>query len=549
MRLLFGITALAATLAAGCATSSEGGREPYDLVVYGGTSGGVAAAVQGARMDQRVLLVAPDPRLGGMSAAGLGHTDFGHKAAVGGLSREFYRRIRAWYDRPEAWTAEERDAYRAYPGPGDEPMWRFEPKVARQVFEELVDEARRETAGSLDVWRGERLDLDGGVVLAGRSIVALRMESGREARGRIFVDASYEGDLLGRAGVSFTVGREANALYGETLNGVQAANATKHQLAAGVDPWRVPGDPSSGLLDGIEAEPIEPDGTGDDRLQAFNYRMCLTDDPANRIPFERPAGYDEADYELLLRNFEAGADRVPWHGVAMPNRKTDTNNNRGVSTDFIGRSRPWVEASYAEREALAREHEEWQRGLLWTLRTHPRVPEAIRTEVGRWGHAADEFVENGNWPTHLYVREGRRLVGAYVMTEHDCLARRRAPDPVGLGAYNMDSHHVRRYVDADGHARNEGDVQVPPSEPYPISYRALLPRAGECENLIVPVCLSASHIAYGSIRMEPVFMVLGQSAATAAALALERGESLAELDYDVLRARLVADGQVLSLPE
>jgi hypothetical protein len=379
----------------------------------------------------------------------------------------------------------------------------------------------------------------------GARVVAIRMESGRIFRGRMFIDATYEGDLMAKAGVSYTVGREGNDRYGETLNGVQTRLAIHHQFVPGVDPYRRKGDPSSGLLPGVHGGPPGEEGQGDHRVQAYNFRMCLTDVKENQIPFREPPGYDPLDYELLLRNFEAGEKRAPWHPVMMPNRKTDVNNNHGFSTDFIGQSYDWPEGDYATREKIFQAHLRYQQGLMWTLVSHPRVPEAIRREVGRWGLCKDEFADHGGWPHQLYVREARRMVSDYVMTQHHCQGRAVAEDPVGLAAYTMDSHHVQRYVDARGHVRNEGDVQVGGFPPYPISYRAIIPRASECENLLVPVCLSASHIAYGSIRMEPVFMVLGQSAATAAALAIEQGVGVQKVDYPRLRQRLEADGQVL----
>ena len=310
-----------------------------------------------------------------------------------------------------------------------------------------------------------------------------------------------------------------------------------HQLADGIDPYVKKGDPSSGLLPGVEKDCPEPDGSGDRRVQAYCFRMCLTDDPANRIPFKKPAGYREQDYELLLRNLEAGPldrDGLPWINSPMPNRKTDTNNRTGFSTDFIGANWNYPEASYAERAQIEQAHLKYQQGLMWTLANHPRVPEKIRQEVARWGTCKDEFAgERGDgWQNQLYVREARRLVGEYVMTEHECRGERIAPRPIALGAYGMDSHNCRRYVDEKGFARNEGNIEdydsnAPGSgkpfkrfKPYPIDYGAIVPKKGECANLFVPVCLSASHMAFGSIRMEPVFFALGQAPATAASLAI-----------------------------
>ncbi len=522
------LPALAAfSLLAGCQPATP----RYDLVVYGGTSAGVAAAVHAARLGKSVILIEPGRHLGGMSSGGLGATDIGNKAAIGGLAREFYRRVGAKYGQPEAWT--------------------FEPHVAEAVFNEWVREA------GVPVVLGERLDrrpMRGappesgrvrGVEMRGRQIERLVMESGRALAGRVFLDATYEGDLMAGAGCTFTVGREGNDKYGETLNGVQVAQATHHQFDRDVDPYQVAGDPGSGLLPGIEPGPPPPDGTGDHRVQAYNFRLCTTDVPENRRPWPKPEEYDPRQYELLLRNLAAGDRRVPWHPVMLPNRKTDTNNNHAISTDYIGMNHAYPTADYATREQIVAAHRTWQQGLMWTLAHDPRVPPEIRQPFQTWGPARDEFVDNDNWPHQLYIREARRLVGAYVMTQHNCQGRATADKPVGLAAYTMDSHNVQRYVDARGFVRNEGDVQVGGFAPYPIDYHAIVPRRQECTNLLVPVCLSASHIAYGSIRMEPVFMVLAHSAATAAAQALDAGVAVQDVDYALLAARLRAEGQIL----
>ena len=484
-----------------------------NVIVYGDTSAAITAAIQVRRMGKSVLIVAPSKHLGGLTTAGLGATDIGNKAAIGGLSREFYRRIKQYYASPAAWRQQKKDEYRSRrQRQGDDGMWTFEPHVATQIYEKMLSEA------GVTVHRGERLDRKAGVLKRGARIVGIRMESGKQFHGRCFIDATYEGDLLAAAGVSYHVGRESNGKYGETLNGVQTAQAIKHQMARGVDPYKRKGDKSSGLLPGIHSGQPGKDGQGDHRVQAYNLRMCLTDAPSNRLPFKKPDGYDPLDYELLLRNFEAGERRIPWSPTRMPNRKTDTNNNHGFSTDFINESYSWAEASYAEREEIFRKHLKYQRGLMWTLANHPRVPDRIRQQIARWGVCKDEFAEFAGWPHQLYVREARRMVSSYVMTEHNCRGDREVTDAVGLAAYTMDSHNVQRYVGPDGTVVNEGDVQVGGFSPYAISYRSIVPKKAECENLLVPVCLSASHIAYGSIRMEPVFMVLGQSAATAACL-------------------------------
>jgi hypothetical protein len=514
--------------------------DEYEVVVYGGTSAGIVAAVQVARMGRSVVLIEPGRFLGGLTAGGLGATDTGNKAAVGGLAREFYRRVHRHYADDAAWVQQTREDYLSRSPRGADPdtMWTFEPHVAGRVFREWLREER------IPVVLGERLDRTQPPPTRLRRIREIRMESGRMFRGRMFVDATYEGDLIAAAGVSYVVGREPNALYGETLNGVQTAHAVHHQFSVPIDPYVTPGDPSSGLLPRVSAQQPGTDGEGDHRVQAYCFRMCLTDVPENRVPFRRPEGYDPRQYEVLLRYLNAGG-KSSLGSVPMPNRKTDTNNNGAFSTDNIGMNHAYPDGDYDARRRIIRDHERYQKGLMWFLANDPRVPKETQEGVAAWGLARDEFRRTGHWPHQLYVREARRMVGGYVMTEHDCRGDRVAEDPVGLAAYTMDSHNTQRYVDAQGRVRNEGDVQVGGFPPYPISYRSIVPRHGECANLLVPVCLSASHIAFGSIRMEPVHMVLGQSAATAAVQALDAGRSVQNLDYPRFRERLLADQQVL----
>jgi hypothetical protein len=529
-------------LGLGLCGAEEGGS---DVVVYGGTSAGVMAAVQVARQGRSVVLIEPSRHLGGLTSGGLGATDIGVKEAIGGIAREFYVQVRSAYQDPALWRFGTFADYAGGAGKGrvdHEALFAFEPHVAERVLGDML------RAAKVVAVLGERLDLAHGVEKSGRAITALRMESGRVFAGRMFIDASYEGDLLPGAGVAWTSGREANATYGETLNGVQRAHATSHQFAVPVDPYLVPGDAGSGLLPSIEAHPPEADGSADDKLQAFNLRLCLTRESENRVPFAKPDGYQERTYELMLRWFEAGYKELPLNIVVMPNHKTDANNNNAFSSDAIGLNRTYLQAGWAERERIAQEHQRYTAGLMWTLANHARVPAAVREHAAALGWAGDEFADNGHLPYALYVREGRRMVGAYVMCEQDCVGKRHPEDPVALGSYTMDSHNVQRYVDGNGHVRNEGDVQVKVPAPYGISYRALIPKAGECSNLLVPVALSASHIAYGSIRMEPVYMGLAQAAASAACLALAGATSVQEVPYAALRERLLADHQRLAWP-
>lgn len=534
------LAAIAAGLSLGStATLTHAASREFDVVVYGGTSAGMAAAVQVRRMGKTVVVIEPGRHLGGLTSGGLGWTDSGNKAVIGGFAREFYQRIKQHYDQPAAWVHQRSEKYDRY-RPADDAMWTFEPRVAEATYEQFVREH------DVVVVRDQRLDRETGVVKAGERIVSIKVESGEVYRGKMFIDATYEGDLMAAAGVSYTVGREGNAQYDETLDGVQKRQNTHlHRFIKQVDPYVVPGDPTSGLVAGVHGDDPGEEGAADKRVQAYCFRMCMSNVPENSVPFPQPPGYDARHYELLLRNFEAGDLRLPLKPDMMPNGKTDTNNNCAFSTDNIGMNYDYPEAGYARRAAILQEHEAYQQGLMWTLANHPRVPESIRRQMSRWGLAKDEFVDNGNWPHQIYVREARRMVGDFVMTERDCRRIRVAEDSIGMGSYNMDSHNVQRYVTPEGFVQNEGDVQVSPGGAYLISYRSIVPKRGEVENLLVPVCLSSSHIAYGSIRMEPVFMVLGQSAATAAALAIDGQNSVQDVPYDTLQARLIADKQVL----
>jgi hypothetical protein len=521
-----------------------------DLCIYGGTAAGVAAAVQAARMGKTAVIAEFGNHLGGLTSGGLGATDIGNKAAIGGIAREFYHRIAQHYANSNAWRFEQREEYFGQRGgrstagdldAAEATLWTFEPHVAEDIFFQMLSEAR------VAIYFQQRL---ASVQREGGRIAEIAMQNGKVYRAKMFIDATYEGDLMAKAGVSYTVGREGNSKYNETLNGIRA-ETPKHQFTVPVDPYRKPGDPGSGLLPFIQAGDGGTPGDGDACVQVYNFRLCYTKAPANRLPHRKPAKYDPAKYELLARYIEAlvAAGHKPrleefWNPIWMPNGKTDINNNGGFSTDFIGANYAYPNADYATRAQIWQAHEDYVLGFIYFLATSPRVPENMRAEMRTWGPAKDEFMDTAHWPHQLYVREARRMVSDYVMTEHNCRGQQKAEDPVGLGAYGMDSHNCQRIV-KNGHAENEGDVQIGVSSPYPISYRSIVPKAAECENLLVPVCLSATHIAYGSIRMEPVFMILGQSAATAAALAMDGQTSVQQLRYETLHARLAADKQVL----
>jgi len=537
VRLFKAACALSLILMCGAADSRPADKE-YDIVIYGGTSGGAAAAIQASRMGKSVLLIEPGKHIGGLTSGALGATDIGNKKAIGGISREFYQRVKQHYLKPESWKQQKAESYRGRRNTGTEDtMWTFEPHVAEQIYHDMLKEAK------VPVVFEERLNLKSGVTKKEGRIVAITMESGLVVRGKMFIDTTYEGDLMAVAGVSYHVGREANSVYKETLNGVQFGQR-HHQFRVPVDPYMTPGDPKSGLLPGIHAGSAGEQGAGDNRVQAYNFRMCMTDVPENQIPWPKPAGYDPLRYELLLRYIQGGVWDALGSISPMPNRKTDTNNNGGFSTDNIGMNYDYPDGDYATRDRIFQEHVTYQQGMMWFLANDSRVPEKIRKDVSRWGLCKDEFPETGGWSHQMYIREARRLVAGYVMTQHNCQGREVANDPVGLAAYTMDSHNTQRFVH-EGRALNEGDVQVGGFSPYPISYRSLVPKQAECTNLFVPVCLSASHISYGSIRMEPVFMVLGQSAATAAAHAIDEKVAVQQIDYKKLQARLLADKQVL----
>ena len=544
------VRSIAVLLTCSIAGTSRGTEqdEVYDVVVYGGTCAAVTAAVQAKRMGKSVVIVCPDRHLGGLTSGGLGWTDSGKKDAIGGLSRHFYHRVWQHYQRPDAWKWEKQADFgeRNQSPPGKHgdgaTMWVFEPHVAEQIFEDLIRE------NSIPVFRDQWLDRapGRGVDIQGGRIRSIKMLSGRVFRGRMFLDVTYEGDLIAAAGVDYHVGREANSVYDETWNGVQVGVLHhSHWFKTPVDPYVRPGDPDSGVLPRISDKPPGIKGEGDRRIQAYCFRMCLTNDDANRIPFAKPDGYDPSQYELLLRVFEGGWREMFRKFDRMPNHKTDTNNHGPFSTDNIGRNYDYPDGSYERRREIIREHEVYQQGLMYFMANDPRVPEDVRQSMSKWGLTKDEFVDNGGWPHQIYVREARRMVGHYVMTEHDCLDRVDTPDSVGMGSYTLDSHNVQRYITPEGTVQNEGDIGVHTPRPYEISYGSIVPKKDQCQNLLVPVCVSSSHIAFGSIRMEPVFMILGQSAATAACLSIDREVPVQDLPYQDLRKRLIADGQVL----
>jgi ribulose 1,5-bisphosphate synthetase/thiazole synthase len=501
-----------------------------DVCVYGGTSAGVIAAYTAQKLGKKAILIEPGGHLGGMSSGGLGYTDIGNKYAITGLARDFYRRIGQHYGKFEQWT--------------------FEPHVAEDIFKQYVAQ------GNFQVLYDTRLR---DVKKQGARITEVVLENavdrsaaGVIVRAKVYIDCGYEGDLMAKAGVSYVVGREDNKDYNETINGVQLMHG--HQFQDGIDPYIIPGKPESGLVWGVSRETLQPNGTGDKKVQAYNYRICLTSDKNNMVPITRPEDYDSTRYELAVRLLKANPSRKRLDDYfiwsRMPNNKTDINNRGGFSTDMIGMNYKYPDGTYEQRRQIIGEHERYTKGLLYFYGHDPRVPVELRNEMLKWGYPKDEYTDNGNWSPQLYIREARRMVGSYVMSQANCEGKEVVKGGVGMAAYTMDSHNCQRVV-VNGQVKNEGNVEVGGFGPYPIAYGSIVPKASECNNLFVPVCLSATHIAYGSIRMEPVFMVLAQSSATAAVHAIDGNKSIQSIDIaklqQELKANPLADGKLFDV--
>jgi hypothetical protein len=529
--LALGAACCLATRAAGVAPPIQ----TFDLVVYGGTAGGVITAVPAAREGLRVALVEPRRHLGGMVSGGLGWTDYGKKEVIGGYSLEFFERVGARYGEPVE--------------------WHFEPHVAEDVFRTMVKEA------GVTVFYGQRLNAKNGVRTSGRRIVEIATDTGTRFGATVFADATYEGDLMARAGVAYTFGREGTDQYGESLAGVRDRTPL-HQFMirrnprdpATLVPVQVsPFDAHHKLLPEIQGTDKGRAGQADRKVQAYNFRLCLTDDPANLVPIAKPKTYDPARYELLARFLTAAtaaAGRPLTMGDVMkPDllgkaRKTDVNNNGAVSTDYIGGSWNYPDADYRTRDRIWQAHVDYIAGFFYFLAHDPRVPPELQADVKKWGLAKDEFADTAHWPHQLYVREARRMIGEYVMTQRDIQTDLTKPDPIGMGSYNSDSHNVQRVVNAEGFVENEGDMQVPVT-PYQIPYRVMLPRRDQVENLLVPVAFSASHVAYSTLRMEPQYMIIGQAAGVAAAMAIAGRRAVQDVDPAALTSKLRAQWAVM----
>ncbi|MDZ4801285.1 MAG: FAD-dependent oxidoreductase [Bryobacteraceae bacterium] len=521
MKPLFAVFALvAATL------SAQKAPQQFDLVVYGGTAGGVATAVAGARHGLKTVLLEPGRHIGGMVSGGLSGTDVGKIEVIGGMALEYYWRAGRHYNIDRHLQ---------------QVSWMPEPGVAEKLFRDMLDEAK------VTLLTGHRLVEKKGVAKQGRRVTEIVMENGARFRGRIFADATYEGDLMAQAGISYSTGREGVAQYNESLAGVRV-HTGNHNFPVDVQAR----DEQGRLLPEISAEPRGEPGSGDKRIQAYNFRVIATNVPENRIPWEKPEGYDVKRYELLARTLTAitkHIGRAPtFNEVSLlriiPNGKVDLNNRGPFSTDFIGKNYGYPDGTYAEREKIWKEHILYQKGFYYFLANDPRVPESLRNEVSQWGLARDEFTDTGNWPNQLYVREARRMVGDFVASQKDLQTERTKADYIGMGSYNSDSHNVQRHVAENGIVLNEGNVEVP-VQPYQIPFRVLLPKRTEAENVLVPVCFSASHVAYSSLRMEPQYMIIGHAAGIAAALALKTSNAaVQDVPVPELQRILAAEGGV-----
>ena len=493
--------------------------QQYDVCVYGGTSAGVIAAYTAAMQNKKVILIEPGKHLGGLSSGGLGYTDIGNKYAISGLARNFYRRMGKHYGKFETWI--------------------FEPHAAEAIFNDYIKEGNVPVLFQFRIVDATKQNgFIQNITLENIDVPLLRLNKTISAK--MFIDCSYEGDLVAKAGVSYALGREDNSTYNETWNGVQLLGG--HQFPDGVDPYKIPGDSTSGLLWGISNNKLPATGTGNKMVQAYNFRVCLTDDPKNKIEITQPPGYDASVYELLLRYLQKRPAKELHDRVLkmdhMPNHKTDINNNGPFSTDMIGMNYNYPDGDYTTRAAIIKAHEQYIKGLFYFIGHDPRMPPHLQTEMLQWGYPKDEYADNDHFSPQAYIRESRRMIGEYVMTQANCESHTVVTDGVGMAAYTMDSHNCERLV-VNGMVKNEGNLEKGGFGPYPVSYRSLIPKATECNNLYVPVCLSASHIAYGSIRMEPVFMALAQSSAVAACMAIDNHQTVHEVNVQQLQKRLL----------
>lgn len=521
----------------------------YDLVIYGGTAAGIMAGVQAKRLGKSVIVINSSSHIGGLTTGGLSASDLGIKKTVGGLAKEFYEEVYKYYLTDSVWKTESKESISKYSG-NFTMMSRFEPHVAQKVLDGFIEKYK------IEVVKNEKLDLDQGVFKSGQSIISIKTLSGKEYKGKFFMDATYEGDLMALAGVSYHVGRESSDTYNESLGGVlpyydSAIFQPKKFFGKGISPY----DSEGKLLFGIQDVPLGEVGAGDKKIQAYNFRLCLTNDPNNMVPITRPENYDSMRFELLGRYVLANPSitlkrvgRLPafYMMPTLPNSKVDINDGGVFSTDYIGGNWDYPEGDYETRESIWQDHVDYTKGLLYFTGHDPRVPENVRNEMLTYGYAKDEFVENDNFPPQLYIREARRMIGEYVMKQSDCVEDSVKNESVGIGSYAPDSHHLQRVLTEDGEIINEGNIYER-HKPYEIPLGVLLPKEKECTNLLVPVCVSSSHISFGSIRMEPVFMILSQSAAMVASLAIDKNISVQDVEYKDVEALLIEANQKTKL--
>lgn len=508
-----------------CLSTAAFAQQTYDLVVYGGTAGGVTTAIAGARHGLKTVLLEPGRHVGGMATGGLSRTDTGVREVIGGLALEFYYRVGLRYD------------MHRYKNPV---AWFYEPKVGEDVMREMLKEA------GVTVLYSHRLREKAGVVKQGTRVVEITTENGERFRAKIFADCTYEGDLMAQAKVSYTYGREGSAQYGESLAGVRD-RTPKHQFLFDV-PAR---DEKGNLFQEISAAKPGKAGSPDKGVQAYNFRIIATDVAANRVPWPKPQGYDSKRYELLARYLAAFVkhhQRAPvFHELTLiariPNGKADFNNQGPFSTDYIGKNWDYPEADYATRARLWQDHINYIQGFYHFLASDPRVPTSLREEVNQWGLPKDEYLDTNHWPHQLYVREARRMVSDFVASQKDLQTDLTKPDVIGMGSYNSDSHNIQRFENARGMVQNEGDMQVP-VKPYQIPFRVVLPKRAEATNLLVPVPFSASHVAFSSMRMEPQWMIIGHASGVAAALAIKGNTSVQDVQVPELQRILKSEGAV-----
>lgn len=527
---------------------SQDNNQTYDICVYGESASGVVAAIQSARMGKKTILLSKNNHVGGLVTAGLTATDMNRNDIIGGITREFYQKIYDYYLNPEVWKNQDRESFmistlrRTYKGKNDERkmQWVYESYVAENIMKEMLADA------GVEVFYNHRLDLNQNVEKVGNKIKSIKLDNGKTIYSKVFIDASYEGDLMAKSGISYIVGREANRQYGETLNGIKI-NYNEGKDLSMIDPYVKKGKPSSGLLPYISEKPWGEQGEADNRVQTYCYRITLTNDPNNRVEIKKPKNYNPLLHEIMARDLELAPDIKLQQLITltpMPNKKTDTN-----FLNLFGASYNYAEANYHERKEIEQKHKDYALGTLWFLKNDSRVPKHVRDEAKEWGLAKDEFVDSNNFPYQIYVREARRMIGKFVMTEKNIVKENResAEHSIGIGSYALDCHYVSRVIDNNGKLMNEGTI-FRPTTPYPISYYSITPRIEECENLLVTVCLSASHVAYSSLRMEPTYMVLGQSAALAASIAIENQQPVQDISYDVLKYLLLKNNQIISNP-